>query len=263
MLPTDSNAQAPQDIHETESESRAPTQATIDLTGAAPDEDGGDAVVIEIDATAVGTADVPADPSAARPAGAVDGRHARSERSRQAMVEALLDLLREGNLRPSSAQIAERAGVTQRTLFNQFGDMDSLVAAVAASQVRRVLSMLPDAGTGTLEERAAAYAAGLTLLLEETMHVRWAVVSNPAGHETGTRAVQTAREFMRAHLAQAFAPELDTLDDTVKHEVLDALEPLNDPAAWRLRRVQQSLSVDDASRGVERTLLAVIRDALA
>ncbi len=247
-------------------------RATLDLTGSAADDQdgGGDHVVIEIDATAAtaatsatsAPAETPATPSGGgRPAGAVDGRHARSERSRQAMVEALLDLLREGNIRPSSAQIAERAGVTQRTLFNQFGDMDSLVAAVAASQVRRVLAMLPDAGIGTLEQRAAAYSEGLATLLEETMHVRWAVVTNPATAETGTRAVQTAREFMRAHMAQAFAPELEPLDGATQSQVLDALEPLSDPAAWRLRRVQQGLSVEAAALAVHRTLLAVIRDA--
>jgi AcrR family transcriptional regulator len=219
-------------------------------------------VVIEIDAsTSNESAPTRTSGPGGRAAGAIDGRHARSERSRQAMVDALLDLLREGTLRPSSAQIAERAGVTQRTLFNQFGDMDSLVAAVAASQVRRVLAMLPDAGTGSLEQRVDAYSAGLALLLEETMHVRWAVVTNTVGNETSARALQTAREFMRTHVAQAFAPELDALDDTTKHEVLDALEPLSDPAAWRLRRVQQGLSVDDAARVVRRTLLALVRDA--
>jgi TetR/AcrR family transcriptional regulator of autoinduction and epiphytic fitness len=274
MSPTDSNAQTQQDAQDASPESSgrgqapdpsadtAAEQATLDLTRPAADDTGGDQVVIEIDAAK------PAEPAAtrsdpaARPPGAIDGRHARSERSRQAMVDALLELLREGNIRPSSAQIAERAGVTQRTLFNQFGDMDSLVAAVAASQVRRVLSMLPDAGIGTLEQRAAAYSDGLAVLLEETMHVRWAVVTNTAGAETRARVVQTAREFMRAHMAQAFAPELDGVDGAVQQEVLDALEPLSDPAAWRLRRVQQGLSVEAATRAVHRTLLAVVRDAV-
>lgn len=257
MLPTDRNAQAQQDVQPPLSGS-PPDQTTIDLTGTAPDDAGGDSVVIEIDASIPGAATTTSAPGPVR---ATDGRHARSERSRQAMVEALLELLREGNVRPSSAQIAERAGVTQRTLFNQFGDMDSLVAAVAASQARRVLAMLPDAGRGSLEERVAAYSAGLTSLLEETMHVRWAVVTNPASSETGTRLVQTARAFMRTHLAQAFTLELDQLDDPVRVEVLDALEPVSDPAAWRLRRVQQGLSLEQASAALERTLRSVLRDA--
>lgn len=196
-----------------------------------------------------------------RPTKATDGRHARSERSRQAMVDALLDLLRDGNMRPSSAQIAERAGVTQRTLFNQFGDMESLVQAVAARQARRILGMLPRAEGATLEERVASYCAGLQGLLEETMHVRWAVVSNPHADWTGAAAVGAAREFMRGHLAEAFAPELVALDDDGHAEVLDALELETDPAAWRLRRVLQGLEADQARRAVQRTMLAVLRDA--
>src|SRR5690349_20360766 len=50
-----------------------------------------------------------------------DGRLLRSQRTKRAIVDALLDLIREGHMKPSSAEIADRAGVTQRTLFNQFG----------------------------------------------------------------------------------------------------------------------------------------------
>ena len=42
----------------------------------------------------------------------LDGRLARSARTRHAVVDALLDLLGEGDLRPTAARIAERAGVS-------------------------------------------------------------------------------------------------------------------------------------------------------
>lgn len=195
----------------------------------------------------------------ASPTRPIDGRHARSERSRQAMADALLDLLREGNLRPSSAQIAERAGVTQRTLFNQFGDMDSLIAAVVANQTARVVNLLPEAGDGTLEERVTNYGAGLARLLEETMHVRWAVLSNPSTDWPGAAAVRLACDFMRDLLAEAFAPELDGLDKDDRAELLNILEIATDPLVWRLRRGQQGLSVTEARATVERTMLAVLR----
>lgn len=203
-------------------------------------------------------------PSSPRPAAAavVDGRHARSERSRQAMVDALLDLLRAGTLRPSSAQIAERAGVTQRTLFNQFGDMDSLISAVAARQSERVLSLLPSAGQGTLEERAERYCEGLEVLLEETMNVRWAVVTSATPMAPASAAVGTARQFVRRRLADAFAPELDAVGGATADEVLEALEIETDPVVWRMRRVQQELSAGQARAVVQRTILALLRDAL-
>jgi TetR/AcrR family transcriptional regulator of autoinduction and epiphytic fitness len=194
--------------------------------------------------------------------GAVDGRHARSERSRQAMVDALLDLMREGTLRPSSAQIAERAGVTQRTLFNQFGDMDSLVTAVAARQVQRFLELQPKAGAGTTEQRVSSYCDGLQLLLDETMHVRWAVVTSPNPTWTGAGVVRGALDFTRKQLREAFAAELEQLEVATREEVLDALELETDPVVWRMRRLQQELSSAEARNVVERTMLAILRDAV-
>jgi AcrR family transcriptional regulator len=189
-----------------------------------------------------------------------DGRHARSERSRQAMVDALLDLLREGLVRPSSAQIAERAGVTQRTLFNQFGDMESLVTAAAGRQVQRYLELQPSAGTGSTEDRVRRYCMGLQRLLEEIMHVRWAVLTNPAAPANGTRVVRGALHYTRAQLREAFATELDPLDPEARDEVLDALEIEADPVVWRLRRVQQELTPDECRAVVQRTILALLRD---
>jgi AcrR family transcriptional regulator len=189
----------------------------------------------------------------------IDGRHARSERSRTAMVDALLDLLKEGNLKPSATQIADRAGVTQRTLFNHFGDMDSIIQAAAGRQTERVLKMLPDAGDGSFEERVTSYCSGLATLLEETMNVRWAVVTTDNATTSSVRAVQAAREFMRAHLAEAFAPELDTVDHADRALVLDAIEIQLDPAAWRLRRQQQGLSFEDCRAVLERSIASLLR----
>jgi AcrR family transcriptional regulator len=192
---------------------------------------------------------------------AVDGRHARSERSRQAMVAALLDLLREGVTRPSSAQIAERAGVTQRTLFNQFGDMESLVVAAAGRQVIRYLELQPEAGGGTVDERVQRYCLGLERLLEDTMHIRWAILTNPGAPPTGARVVKGAVHFSRRRLHEAFAPELDRLDEATRDEVLDALELEADPVVWRMRRLQQELTPDESRAVLQRTMLAVLRDA--
>lgn len=200
-------------------------------------------------------------PDRSGPSGAVDGRYARSERSRQAMVDALLDLLRSGTIRPSSAQIAQRAGVTQRTLFNQFGDMDSLITACASRQTERVLGLLPDAGDGSLEERVERYCDGLAVLLDETMHVRWAVVTSPTLMASASAAVSTARQFVRRRLTEAFATELDPLTNAVVAEVIEALEIETDPVVWRMRRIQQELSSAQARAVVARSILALLRDA--
>lgn len=59
-----------------------------------------------------------------------DGRRLRSERSRQAMINAALILIEEGNFAPTAKQISARAGVGIRSFFRQFEDMDQFFAAV-------------------------------------------------------------------------------------------------------------------------------------
>ena len=54
----------------------------------------------------------------ATPPPRVDGRTARSERTRTAIVDAHLQLIREGDLRPTAEKIAKQAGVSLRRAIN-------------------------------------------------------------------------------------------------------------------------------------------------
>src|SRR5258705_1289268 len=59
----------------------------------------------------------------------IDGRTARAERTRSAIVEAHLTLIGEGDLKPTGERIAERAGVSLRALWANFKDMEALFGA--------------------------------------------------------------------------------------------------------------------------------------
>src|SRR5215210_6885295 len=72
----------------------------------------------------------------------VDGRTARAERTRAALAEALLSLLEEGDLRPTAASIAARAGVSERTLFQHFPEREALFHAAALAQAERIAPLL-------------------------------------------------------------------------------------------------------------------------
>lgn len=60
----------------------------------------------------------------------IDGRRRRSERSRGAIVQSMLDLLGEQVLEPTAQQISERAGLDITTVFRHFSDMESLYRAM-------------------------------------------------------------------------------------------------------------------------------------
>jgi AcrR family transcriptional regulator len=84
----------------------------------------------------------------------VDGRRARTERSKQAIIDASLALMEEGNLIPTAQQISDRSGVNIRTFFRHFEDMDTLFATID-DQIRDATEALFLGGDrdGTLEER--------------------------------------------------------------------------------------------------------------
>jgi len=83
-----------------------------------------------------------------------DGRRLRSERSRQAIIDAMLALVDQGNLLPTAQQVADEAGVGIRTVFRHFSEMESLYAS-ADSQSRDGYEALFVGGDreGTLDER--------------------------------------------------------------------------------------------------------------
>ena len=64
----------------------------------------------------------------------IDGRTARGARTREAIIDALYDLMREGHGDTGARAIAERAGVSTRSVFQHFEDLETVYAEVAARQ---------------------------------------------------------------------------------------------------------------------------------
>lgn len=94
------------------------------------------------------------DPADNQAAVVPDGRRQRSERSRQAIIDASMALLQEGILVPTAQQISTRAGVGIRSFFRHFADMETLFAVID-EQSREATEALFIGGDreGTLEER--------------------------------------------------------------------------------------------------------------
>ena len=55
-----------------------------------------------------------------------DGRRERSRSSRRRIIEAMMDLVAGGDIDPSAAKVAEKAGVGLRTVFRHFDDKEAI-----------------------------------------------------------------------------------------------------------------------------------------
>lgn len=58
----------------------------------------------------------------------VDGRRARRERSRAAVIDAMFGLVADGKVPPSVEQLAERSGVSVSSIFRMFDGLDDMRA---------------------------------------------------------------------------------------------------------------------------------------
>jgi len=133
-----------------------------------------------------------------RTAATVDGRRQRSERSREAIINAMLELVEEGILVPTAQQVSDRAGVGIRSLFRHFSDMESLFARADEKGREGYLALFAGGDrNGSLQERiahavecrAAAYEAlKNTILSTQAQLWRYEVLrNNYARYQRGLR----------------------------------------------------------------------------
>jgi len=91
----------------------------------------------------------------------LDGRFARSARTRTKIVDAMYALIREGTLIPTAQQVATRADVGIRTVFRHFSDMEQLYRAIDTRLADEIPdSLLSGSSDGDLTEPVPFDLAG-------------------------------------------------------------------------------------------------------
>lgn len=187
----------------------------------------------------------------------MDGRVARGERNRAAMIDAALALTAENGSFPTAQMIAEQAGVATRSVFHHFPDLDALFAAVAAAQADRYWSRLqpPEPGL-TFEARVKAAVAQRAELFEAISAVRRVAARHE--HESTALAARMsdARAALRRHLRRALIPEISRLDRPAQA----ALEAAASWEMWEVLRRRQGLSVAAATAAVTTLLEATMTE---
>jgi TetR/AcrR family transcriptional regulator, regulator of autoinduction and epiphytic fitness len=173
-----------------------------------------------------------------------DGRTVRAERTRQALVDSLLGLLDEGHLTPTAVQIAQRAGVSERSVFQHFPDREALFEAVARQQYERVVPTLrPIDTTLPLPERIEQFTEQRARLYEMVGGVRRAGLL--IEHESSAVAgwLATARQAKAAEVERVFRRELEAVPADERESLRAALIALCAWGSWESWRTHQGLSL--------------------
>jgi AcrR family transcriptional regulator len=188
-------------------------------------------------------------------AAVTDGRTLRRSRNQDAVVEAILDLLVEGHAQPTAHQISERSGVSMRSIFRLFDDMEALHRAAIARQSERVAAMLtPLPESGPTADRVEALVRSRAEVFEAITPVRRLAV-RLAPQSTPIRTeLARAHEFFRHQVATVFRKEVGRSAGAL----LDALDVATCWETWERLRTGQELSPTKAAEAMALTVSALL-----
>lgn len=183
-----------------------------------------------------------------------DGRARRSVRSREAIENALFELVGEGNLAPTAQDVAERAAVGLRSVFRHFSDMEALYATLDARLLVEVAPILrqgpPQAGLRAravaLVDRRAAYFERIAPYKRASDRRRWSSPFLVSQHRKLVAKLRADLLRWLPELAEAPAELVEALDQATSFE------------AWDRLRGEQRLGRSRAAAAMQRTALALI-----
>jgi AcrR family transcriptional regulator len=171
----------------------------------------------------------------------------RSERTKQVIMDSYLALLHEHPEVPTAAQIAARAGISVRSVFERFSDLQTLsletadyafTLGEAQAPVRHVDGDRPTRLRSHVETRANTCERWLPL---------WRVVIANQGRLDELKSrIRFIRQAVVRRIELMYGPELAVLPDAERRDLLIALEALVDFESWGRMREFHGLSFDDA-----------------
>lgn len=189
-----------------------------------------------------------------------DGRTLRSLRTRTAVVDALLELIDEGDLRPPAPRIAERAGVSLRSVFQHFRDLDALFAIAADRQLERIVALARPLPTeGPLDRRLDAFVDQRARIFEAMTPVRRASLVQEPFSPQAVEARDRILALARAELERSFAQEVAAATSPAdRRELLHALDAASSWQVWESLRNHQGLDERAARKVLHRLLSSLL-----
>ena len=183
-----------------------------------------------------------------------DGRRQRSGRSRRKIIEALFDLMREGEMSPTAVIVAERADVGLRTVFRHFEDMESIFEEMTedlkAVTMPKILAPLQ---SETWQDKLMEAIDRNAEVYEEVFPMQVALIIRRVQSDFLTKQYKSEVNLLRKSL-KSFLPK-----EIVQNRTLFAAIEVNLTfATWRRLRQDQNLSVANATETLKLIMTSLI-----
>jgi AcrR family transcriptional regulator len=189
--------------------------------------------------------------------GRSDGRNRRAAETRRKIIAAAKAMIAETSTAPTVVAVAKRADVSVRSVFQHFGDVESLFVTVVDSVRDDLVVPPPTPKDRPLSARISSVVENLAQVFDKIVPLRVAAgqfVNHPALIERARISTQQLRDAT----LEAFAPEFATLDAQAKEELLDAIGAALSLEAWIVLRRRDGLSFERATAVWRLTLTALL-----
>ena len=185
-----------------------------------------------------------------------DGRKARGQRTQLRVLEGLLELVEEGDMRPTALAVALRADVSLRTVYHHFADIDAVRFAALELQRSRVQKWFrPIDSTLPVANRSKAFAHQCRQVFEALTPIRRATLFDDFGSEVLLAKRRRARDLRRNHLISTF-PDFVGPKGT-QPQLLDAADTATCWLAWNYQRESLLQSANSAEAVVTSILTSL------
>ena len=155
----------------------------------------------------------------------------------------------------SLADVAGKAGVTERTVVRRFGSKEQLFRAVGAERAASIRRARDDVPAGDIPEAVRLLVGTYEDWGDEVLHL----LSQERGLAGVTDSVEAGRQYHAAWVERAFSPLLRELPRAARRRRVGELIAVTDIYFWKVLRRDAGLSRAD----VERSLRELIGDIVA
>lgn len=192
-------------------------------------------------------APAPASPSTAP---AVDGRVARRDRNRMAVIDAAIEMFSEGVLDPDLDEVAARCGLSPRSVYRYFDDRTELLREAIDRHFESVrpLTLIHAMAQGDLDGRIERFVQARVTLYEAVAAASRAARRRSETSDLVREQVELTRARLREQVDEHFAPELRALPARRRRAVAAAVDALCQFEGLDHYRLHRGASVDRTRR---------------
>jgi len=191
-----------------------------------------------------------------------DGRNRRAVETRRKVIAAAKAMIAETSTAPTVVAVAKRADVSVRSVFQHFGDVESLFVTVVDAIRQEIVVPPVDTSDRPLATRVATMVRNLAEIFDKVVPLRVAA-GQFAGHPALVERGLVARQELRTATFEAFEPEFRVLDERAREELADAIGAALSLDAWVVLRRRDGLSAERAMAVWRLTLTALLAHRFA